>query len=111
MVYIFKKYKLPGSFIYFNKNKGAIEQTAIKQVIYANPATVVFWEDGTKTTSKCYKNDSYNPETGLAMCILKKLYGPAEVKKVVDAWIPKTSFEQGKPVCQTLADVRKISNK
>ncbi len=36
----------------------------IKQVIFNNPATVVFWMDGTKTVVK-----------GLAMAIAKKVYG------------------------------------
>lgn len=45
----------------------------IEKVTFNNPATIVFWKDGTKTVSKCCKGDTYNKETGLAMCIVRKL--------------------------------------
>lgn len=62
----------------------------IKQVLYKNPATIVFWNDGSKTVVKCQKNDIYDPEKGLAMAILKKMNGNTgcyykEFKK----WLPK----------------------
>ncbi len=46
----------------------------IKQVIFNNPATVVFWMDGTKTVVKAV-NEDFDPEKGLAMAIVKKVYG------------------------------------
>lgn len=46
----------------------------IKNVIFADPATIVFWEDGTKTVVKA-KNETYDPEKGLAMAISKKALG------------------------------------
>lgn len=49
----------------------------IENVIFNDPATIVFWKDGTKTTVKCRKDkgDVFSKETGLAMAIVKKLYG------------------------------------
>ena len=47
----------------------------IKNVIYNDPATIVFWTDGSKTVVKCGERDTYDPEKGLAMCIVKKIYG------------------------------------
>ena len=47
----------------------------IEKVIFNNPATIVFWEDGTKTVVKRQKGDRWNKEKGLAMAIAKKLYG------------------------------------
>lgn len=49
----------------------------IKDVIFNDPATIVFWTDGTKTIVKCQKNtgDVYSKEAGLAMAIAKKAYG------------------------------------
>ena len=47
----------------------------IKNVIYNDPATIVYWQDGTKTVVKCQKDDIYDPEKGLAMAFIKKLYG------------------------------------
>ncbi len=45
----------------------------IEKVTFNDPATVVFWKDGTKTVTKCRKGDVFNKETGLAMCIVRKL--------------------------------------
>lgn len=47
----------------------------IKKVIFNNPATIVLWNDGTKTVVKCKKGDSYDQEKGLAMAISKKALG------------------------------------
>lgn len=47
----------------------------IKNVIYNPPATIILWEDGTKTVVKCDDTEQYNKETGFLMCIAKKYYG------------------------------------
>lgn len=48
----------------------------IKDVkFYANKATVVFWEDNTKTTVVCQDGDIFDKEKGLAMACCKKIYG------------------------------------
>ena len=47
----------------------------IKNVIFNDPATIVFWDDGTKTVVKCQDGDEFDPEKGLAMAIVKKAYG------------------------------------
>jgi hypothetical protein len=47
----------------------------IKRVIFNDPATIVFWDDGTKTVVKCNNGDIYNKEVGLTACIVKKICG------------------------------------
>ena len=47
----------------------------IKNVIFNDPATIVFWTDGTKTVVKCQEDDEFDPEKGLTMAIAKKIYG------------------------------------
>lgn len=47
----------------------------ITKVIFNEPATIVFWGDGTKTVVKCSKDDEFDPEKGLAMAIAKKFFG------------------------------------
>lgn len=47
----------------------------IKDVIFNPPATIVMWDDGTKTVVKCQDGDEYDPEKGLAMAISKKALG------------------------------------
>ena len=62
----------------------------IKKVIFNDPATIVFWSDGTKTVVKAGANDIFDPEKGLAMAISKKVLGNnykayGRFKK----WLPK----------------------
>ena len=47
----------------------------ISRVIFNDPATIIFWKDGTKTVVKCQDGDTYSKETGLALCIAKKALG------------------------------------
>ena len=62
----------------------------IKNVIFNYPATIVLWNDGTKTVVKVQDGDVFDPEKGLTMAIIKKLLGNQgnyynELKK----WLPK----------------------
>jgi len=41
----------------------------IEKVIFNDPATIVFWKDGTKTIVKCQEGAKFDPEKGLAMAI------------------------------------------
>lgn len=61
----------------------------IKKVIFNDPATIVFWNDGSKTVVKALYEE-FDPEKGLAMAISKKLLGNKgnyynEFKK----WLPE----------------------
>lgn len=61
----------------------------ITKVIFNDPATIVFWADGTKTVVKCDDKERYDPEKGLAMAISKKALGNQgnyynEFKKWID---------------------------
>ena len=48
----------------------------IKKVIFNGKATIVMWNDGTKTISKWNAvEEVYDPEKGLAMCFVKKALG------------------------------------
>ena len=47
----------------------------IKDVKFHDQATIVFWEDGTKTVVKCGNNDIFDPEKGLAIAIAKRALG------------------------------------
>lgn len=44
----------------------------IKNVIFNPPATIVFWDDGTKTVVKAQNGEFFDPEKGLSMAIAKK---------------------------------------
>ena len=62
----------------------------IKNVIFNDPATIVFWSDGAKTVVKAQDGEPYDEEKGLAMAISKKALGNKgnycnEFKK----WLPE----------------------
>lgn len=57
------------------KSTSATNAAAIKDVIFAPPATIVYWSDCTKTVVKCNVNDIFDPEKGLAMAIAKRCAG------------------------------------
>lgn len=52
-----------------------LRKNGIKNVIFNPPATIVFWNDGTKTVVKCQNDEAFDPEKGLAMAIAKKHFG------------------------------------
>ena len=57
------------------KGHQAPKQPRIKEVIFNPPATIIKWEDGTKTVVKCQGDDEYDREKGFVMAYLKKLLG------------------------------------
>lgn len=62
----------------FNRSIIAPKQTYLpwpKDVIFNAPATIVLWDDGSKTVVKCMDGEEFNPEVGLAMCFCKKVMG------------------------------------
>jgi hypothetical protein len=72
--------------------KNKFDKDTIKDVIFNDPATIVLWKDVTKTVVKCQKEtgDTYNPELGLAMCIIKKCCGnKGNFNDVFNKWLPK----------------------
>lgn len=47
----------------------------ISKVVFNNPATIVFWEDGTKTAVKCMEGQEFNEYYGVACAIMKRFFG------------------------------------
>ena len=56
------------------KNYDNRNRNRIKDVIFNDPATIVFWNDGTKTVVQAV-NEPFDPEKGLAMAICRKAFG------------------------------------
>ena len=60
----------------------------IKKVIFNNPATIVFWSDGTKTVAKAHGKDKFDKEIGLTVCIAKRaLKNKKKWDEVFKKWI------------------------
>lgn len=63
---------------------------SIKNVIFNDPATIVFWSDGTKTVVKAQNDELYDEEKGLAMAITKKALGnEGNYYETIKKWLPK----------------------
>ena len=60
--------------IYGPQAPSLINRLKIEKVIFNNPATIVFWSDGSKTVVKC-ANEEFDKEKGLAMAICKRVLG------------------------------------
>ena len=68
----------------------SVSAPSIKKVIFNDPATIVFWSDGSKTVVKCQDGDIYDPEKGLAMAISKKALGnKGNYCEVFKKWLPE----------------------
>lgn len=87
-----------------SQNRKIMEPVVISivDVIYNKPATIVKWSDGTKTVVVCEKGDTYSRETGLALCINKKIMGNKMFRAVFEKWCPEIK-EPAKPKKQPAA--------
>lgn len=81
--------------IFGAKNVERKNDMRIKKVYFNNPATVVLWEDGTKTVVKSGEDDIYDPEKGLAMAIAKKALGnQGNYYDVFKKWLPEEEYDE-----------------
>lgn len=87
------------------------KQTDAKDVIFHDPATILFWEDGTKTVSKCHDGDEYDPLFGIMASVVRKV--TKNRGHGVDAWEPIIAFLADyiadADECRTLAEVLNLT--
>lgn len=80
--------------IFFNWVLSA-KTTDIDRVIFNDPATIVFWKDGTKTVVKCHPEDTFDEEIGFMCCYLKRILSSKEYTKFCgylnDIWEQKNN--------------------
>lgn len=59
-----------------------------EKIYYNNPVTVVFWEDGTKTTVRLHEGEEYNEYSAFCAALAKKIFGNnSHLTKVVKSGI------------------------
>lgn len=91
------------------KKKEETNMTAasIKNVIFAPPATIVYWSDGSKTVVKCSEKDVFDPEKGLAMAVAKRCGGNnGSYYKEIRHWVEKSGKKYpGKPAAGKAVDL------
>lgn len=59
------------------------------KVIINDPATVVFFDDGSKTVTKTKHGDEYDPMFGIMACVLRKV---GRNRVTIDMWEPVIGF-------------------
>ena len=95
---------------------------AITNVIFNDPATIVFWSDNTKTVVKTQDGEEFDPEKGLAMAIAKKYFGNKgsyynNIKKWMDKYCEEIknksfySFYNSDTIVDRIAHIAKEMNK
>lgn len=89
------------------KEATAMNAAVIKNVIFAPPATIVYWSDGSKTVVKCSEKDIFDPEKGLAMAIAKRCGGnKGSYYKEIRNWVEKSGKKYpGKPAAGKAVDL------
>ena len=70
----------------------------IKNIIFSDPCTIVFWGDGTKTIVRCGEDEHFDPEKGIAMALMKKVYGPRHkyMKYIIGPYLDKYYEEEAR---------------
>lgn len=58
----------------------------IKKVIFQDSATVIIYDDGTKSIAKCEGTDEYNKLAGFLVAYLKKLIGKDKVRELINTY-------------------------
>lgn len=54
-----------------------------RHIIFNDPATIVFWDDGTKTVVKCMEGEKFERYAGFAMACMKKMFGSTSRAKAI----------------------------
>lgn len=82
----------------------------IKKVIFNDPATIVFWQDGTKTVVKCTEGEPYDPEKGLMVAITKKTFGNlGNYYNQIKKWLPEDTKVE-KPQNDTIGGDKNVND-
>ena len=85
------------------------DRSEIKNVIFNPPATIVFWNDGTKTVVQARGDDEFDPEKGLAMAIAKKTLGnDYGYYNTFEKWTKRYYKEQDKLIDEATSAVHTI---
>ena len=69
-----------------NKKSESATIPVVKRIVYHDPATIVFWQDGTKTVVKCMDGEPFEKYAGFCAALAKKVFGStSKAKKVAGA--------------------------
>lgn len=81
------------AFMAYQKQHRRKSADPIKKAIFNDPATIVYWKDGTKTVVMA-KNEPFDPEKGLAMAFAKRFLGnQGNYYDIFRKWLPEEKPE------------------
>ena len=68
----------------FGKKYGLTSTLEPKRIVHSGPATIVFWNDKTKTVVKCSENDIYDEYEAFCAALAIKMFGSnSHLKKMI----------------------------
>ena len=80
----------------------------VDRIIFNPPATIVFWDDGTKTVVKCMEDQPYEKYAGFAMACMKKMFGSTSRAKAI---MNECDMDNLKPVVEPKPEPKKTEQK
>ena len=84
----------------------------VKSVKFSGPATIVFFDDGTKAVTKCRAGDEYDINLGVSWAICKKVARDMglTVKEFITCVVPQESY-RSMPTFTTHVSVRSVAQR
>lgn len=83
-----------------------VQEVQPKKLIVNGPATVILWDDGTKTVAKCSTDEPFDPEKGVAIAIAKKFVSMTKLHRMFDDALSQISGSGKSPLEQWLESIR-----
>lgn len=78
------------------------------QIIFNNPATIVFWGDGTKTVVKCAPGTAFNKYAGFCAAVAKKIYvNNSAINRLVNDGLDQNPPKPEKAAAKTTKNAEK----
>ena len=78
----------------FNVKITQLPKMLPKKVIQNDKATILIWEDGTKTVVKCSENDNFSKEHGFLAAYFEKHSGLSKTQ--ISKYLEKTLYKEDK---------------
>ena len=83
-----------------------VQEVQPKKLIVNGPATVILWDDGTKTVAKCSTDEPFDPEKGVAIAIAKRFVSSSKLHRMFDDALSQISVSDNNPFNTWLESIR-----
>lgn len=76
------------------------------KLIVNGPATVILWDDGSKTVAKCNKDEPFDPEKGVAIAIAKRFVSSNKLHMMFDGALSQINGSDNNPFNTWIESIR-----